>query len=44
MLIKYAKISEVPVINALTDFSHPCQVVADLITIKVIKSATTWQG
>ena len=33
-LKKYANISEVPVINALTDFSHPCQVVADLITIK----------
>ncbi len=33
-LMKYANISNVPVINALTDFSHPCQVVADLITIK----------
>ena len=33
-LIKYANISNAPVINALTDFSHPCQVVADLITIK----------
>ena len=33
-LIKYANISNVPVINALTDFSHPCQVIADLITIK----------
>ena len=33
-LIKYANISNVPVINALTDYSHPCQVVADLITIK----------
>ena len=33
-LIRYANISNVPVINALTDFSHPCQVVADLITIK----------
>ncbi len=31
-LIKYAKASRVPVINALTDFSHPCQVLADLVT------------
>jgi ornithine carbamoyltransferase len=33
-LIKYASASSVPVINALTDFSHPCQVIADLVTIK----------
>tara|TARA_B100001115_G_scaffold113897_1_gene84449 strand:- start:52 stop:939 length:888 start_codon:yes stop_codon:yes gene_type:complete len=33
-LIKYANISKAPVINALTDYSHPCQVVADLITVK----------
>ena len=31
-LIKYARVSSVPVINALTDFSHPCQVLADLVT------------
>ena len=31
---KFSKVSNVPVINALTDFSHPCQVVADLVTIK----------
>ena len=31
-LIKYARASSVPVINALTDFSHPCQVLADLVT------------
>ena len=31
-LNKYASASSVPVINALTDFSHPCQVLADLVT------------
>ena len=29
-----AKYSSVPVINGLTDFAHPCQVLADLMTIR----------
>jgi ornithine carbamoyltransferase len=29
-----ARWSKVPVINALTDFSHPCQAMADLMTIE----------
>ena len=33
-MIKYASASSVPIVNALTDFSHPCQVIADLVTIK----------
>lgn len=29
-----AQYAEVPVINGLTDFAHPCQVLADLMTIR----------
>lgn len=29
-----AKYGSVPVINALTDYQHPCQILADLMTIK----------
>ena len=33
-LIELAKYADVPVINALSDFSHPCQGMADMLTIK----------
>jgi len=29
-----AEYADIPVINALTDFAHPCQVLADLMTIR----------
>lgn len=32
-----AKFGDIPVINGLTDFSHPCQVLADLMTIREFK-------
>ena len=33
-LQEYAKWSSIPVINALTDIEHPCQALADYMTIK----------
>jgi ornithine carbamoyltransferase len=33
-IIELAKNASVPVINALTNFSHPCQILSDLQTIK----------
>lgn len=50
-----AKYGSIPVINGLTDYCHPCQVLADLMTIREYKgsfkilsfalsaTATTWQ-
>ena len=34
-----AKYGSIPVINALTDYAHPCQVLADLMTIREFKGA-----
>jgi ornithine carbamoyltransferase len=35
-----AAVSRVPVINALTDEFHPCQILADLLTVRQHKGAT----
>ncbi|MDE7079371.1 MAG: ornithine carbamoyltransferase, partial [Clostridia bacterium] len=32
-----AKYGSIPIINGLTDFAHPCQVLADLMTIREYK-------
>lgn len=34
-----AKVGSIPVINGLTDYCHPCQVLADLLTIREFKGS-----
>lgn len=36
-IIEFAQFASIPVINGLSDFSHPCQILADLYTILKIK-------
>lgn len=42
-LLAYADGSDVPVINGLTAFSHPCQILADLMTFEEHKGALAGQ-
>ncbi len=47
--VELAKHSEVPVINGLTDLSHPCQLLADMLTViervgKLEGSRWAWLG
>jgi ornithine carbamoyltransferase len=32
-LLEMAQFSSVPVINGLTDYNHPCQILADVLTV-----------
>lgn len=37
IVIDMAKFASIPIINGLTDFSHPCQAMADYLTVKEVK-------
>jgi ornithine carbamoyltransferase len=41
-VVELAKHAEVPVINGLTDLLHPCQILADLLTVR--QHLGTWEG
>ncbi|MCX5726174.1 MAG: ornithine carbamoyltransferase [Candidatus Saganbacteria bacterium] len=43
-LIEFAKYATVPVINGLSDLSHPCQALADVFTIQEKKGGQGKQG
>ncbi len=48
-LLEMAETSTVPMINALTDFSHPCQIMADVLTFEEHRGSITgkkiaWSG
>ena len=48
-LLEYQNYSNAPIINGLSNISHPCQVMADIMTFeenreKILKKKVTWMG
>jgi ornithine carbamoyltransferase len=43
-LLRFASVADVPVINGLTDRSHPCQILADLMTFEERRGPGSLRG
>ncbi|MCL1973053.1 MAG: ornithine carbamoyltransferase [Endomicrobia bacterium] len=41
---EFSKYSSIPVINGLTDYEHPCQILADIMTIMELHKVKTVEG
>jgi ornithine carbamoyltransferase len=43
MVVDFAEYASIPVINGLTDYNHPCQVLSDFLTIQELKGTCEGQ-
>ena len=48
-LIELASLNTLPIINGLSNYSHPCQILSDIFTIeeclgKIEKKTIVWMG